>query len=289
MNNNSIFGGKKRGRPTEWLLRALIYLSALLTAGLLVAIFAFVLYRGVPSLNFTFLTTAPSNLKQTVGILPAIINTLYIIVLTLVAAVPLGIGAAIYLNEYAKRGRMVRVIEFTTETLSGIPSIVYGLFGAIFFGTYLRLGYSLLTGALTLTIIVLPVIVRTTQEALKTVPQMYRDGALGLGAKKWTTVRTIILPCCVPGIITAVILSIGRIVGESAALIFTAGVGAKLPKALLTHATRSGATLTVQMYEYASRGVNQSEVFGIAVVLMVTVLIINTATKWLSSKMKRGK
>jgi len=285
---NSIAADRRKFRPKDFILKFLIYFSAAITVTLLAAIFIFILIKGMPGINWKFLSTAPSSLKQTVGILPAIINTLYVVVLTLLIAVPIGIGSAIFLNEYAKKGRLVRLIEFTTETLSGIPSIVYGLFGAIFFGTILHLGYSLLTGALTLTIVVLPIIIRTTQEALKTVPQIYREGALGLGATKWYMIRTIILPSALPGIVTSVILSIGRMVGESAALIFTAGVGAKLPKNILTHAMRSGATLTVQMYEYASRGVNYEQVYAIAVVLMVIVLCINTLTKYISSKMKRG-
>lgn len=285
---NSIAASGRKFRFKDFILKFLIYLSASITFALLAAIFIYILIKGVPSINWSFLSTAPSSLKQTVGILPAIINTLYVVVLTLLIAVPIGIGSAVFLNEYAKKGKLVRLIEFTTETLSGIPSIVYGLFGAIFFGTILHLGYSLLTGALTLTIVVLPIIIRTTQEALKTVPQIYREGALGMGATKWYMIRTIILPNAMPGIITSVILSVGRMVGESAALIFTAGVGAKLPKNILTHAMHSGATLTVQMYEYASRGVNYGQVYAIAVVLMVIVLGINTLTKYISSKMKRG-
>lgn len=285
---NSITNSNKKFRLKDFVLKFLIYSSAAITVALLASIFIYILVKGVPSITWKFLSTAPSSLKQTVGILPAIINTLYVVVLTLIIAVPIGIGSAIFLNEYAKKGKLVRLIEFTTETLSGIPSIVYGLFGAIFFGTILHLGYSLLTGALTLTIVVLPIIIRTTQEALKTVPQIYREGALGMGATKWYMIRTIILPSALPGIITSVILSVGRMVGESAALIFTAGVGAKLPKNILTHAMHSGATLTVQMYEYASRGVNYGQVYAIAVVLMVIVLGINTLTKYISSKMKRG-
>jgi len=285
---NSIANTNRKIRPKDFILKFLIYFSAAVTTALLAAIFIYILVKGVPSISWKFLSTEPSNLKQTVGILPAIINTLYIVVLTLIIAVPIGIGSAIFLSEYAKKGKLVRLIEFTTETLSGIPSIVYGLFGAIFFGTILHLGYSLLTGALTLAIIVLPIIIRTTQEAMKTVPQIYREGALGMGATKWYMIRTIILPSSLPGIITSVILSIGRMVGESAALIFTAGIGAKLPKNILTHAMHSGATLTVQMYEYASRGVNYGQVYAIAVVLMVIVLCINTLTKYISSKMKKG-
>lgn len=190
----------------------------------------YVFIRGLPQLSWQFLSTVQSARKGTFGILGNIVNTLYIIVITLIIAAPVGIGSAIYLNEYAKPGRLVRTIEFTTEILSGIPSIIFGLFGMVFFGTTLKLGYSVLTGSFTLTLMVLPLITRSTQEALKTVPDSYRFGALGIGATKWYMIRTILLPSAAPGILTGIILSIGRIVGESAALLFTAGSGFQLPK-----------------------------------------------------------
>ncbi len=283
--NNSIC--HKSVRISDIILNALIYLSALLSVGILVGIIGYVTFRGIGSISWQFLSTVTSEMNNTFGILGNIVNTLYIIVITLLIATPIGIGAAIYLTEYAKPGKIVRLIEFTTETLSGIPSIIYGLFGMVFFGKTLLLGTSILCGCLTLTIMVLPLIVRTTQEALKTVPMNYRTGAMGMGATKWYMIRTIILPSALPGIVTAVILSIGRIVGESAALLFTAGSGYYLPKALLSHIFKSGGTLTIQMYLSMERGEFDSA-FGIAFVLVVIVLIINALTKIITNKMKKG-
>ncbi len=279
----------KRFRPGDLVLHALIYISAGITVLILAAIIIYVVVRGAPQITWQFLSTAPSALKQRYGILPSIINTLYIVVITLIISTPIGVGAAVYLNEYAKRGRLIRLIEFTIETLAGIPSIIYGLFGAIFFGTYLKLGYSILTGALTLTIMVLPIIIRTTQEALKTVPQSYREGALGMGAGKWHMIRTIILPSSMSGIITSIILSIGRIVGESAALLYTAGSVTNLPTNWITHATSSGATLTVQMYFAVSNGKYSNEGFGIALVLILIVFIINSLTKIIAKRSAKSK
>ena len=230
----------KKRRPGDIILLVLIYACAFLAVLLLVGIIGYVIYRGLPSINWDFISKAQSALEGTFGILPNIINTIYIIVITLVIATPIGIGSAIYLNEYAKGGKLVRLIEFTTETLSGIPSIIFGLFGMVFFGNVLGLGFSILCGALTLTIMILPIITRTTQEALKTVPESYRSGALGIGATKWYMIRTIILPSAIPGIITGVILSIGRIVGESAALLFTAGSGYLMVHNWLTHPLSPG-------------------------------------------------
>ncbi len=278
---------QKKRRPSDGVLRALIYLSAGLTVLILAGLFIYVILRGAPQITWEFLSTAPSALHKRFGILPSVINTLYTVVITLVISTPIGIGSAVYLNEYAKRGRLVAVIEFTIETLAGIPSIIYGLFGAIFFGTFFKLGYSIMTGALTLTIMVLPLIIRTTQEALKTVPNSYREGALGMGAGKWHMIRTIILPSSVSGIITAVILSIGRIVGESAALLYTAGSGTNMPTDLLEHPFSTGASMTVQMYLGVSNGLYIEQGFGIALVLMVLVLIINTITKIIGSRSQK--
>ena len=227
--------------------------------------------------------TASSATKGTFGILGNIINTLYIVIITLLIATPLGIGSAVYLNEYAKPGKVVRLIEFTTETLSGIPSIIFGLFGMVFFGNALGLGYSILTGALTLTIMILPLITRTTQEALKTVPDSYRHGALGIGATKWYMIRTILLPSAMPGILTGIILAIGRIVGESAALLFTAGSGYYLPKNLFSKIFESGGTLTIQLYLFMQKA-KYNEAFGVAVVLLVIVLGINGLAKYMSHR-----
>lgn len=267
----------KKFRLSDTIIKVLIYLCAAFCVVVLVGIIGYILFRGLPSIDLGFLTTAPSTLKNTYGILPNIINTLFIIVITIILATPLGIGAAVYLNEYAKKGKIVKIVEFTTETLAGIPSIIYGLFGFVFFCTFLKLQYSIISGSLTLTIMVLPLIIRTTQEALKTVPISYREGALGIGATKWYTIRTILIPSAMRGILTSVILSIGRIVGESAALIFTAGIGTILPKTImqfLNHPMNSGATLTVQLYQYAGRGENDIA-FAVAAVLVIIVFVIN--------------
>ena len=262
-----------------------IYLSAAIAVSVLLMIICYVTVRGIGSVSLEFLTTVTSARKGTVGIAGNIVNTLYIIVITLVIATPIGVGSAIYLYEYAKPGKIVRIIEFTTETLSGIPSIIFGLFGSVFFGTTLKLGYSLLTGALTLSLMILPLITRNTQEALRTVPDSYRSGALGMGATKWHMIRTILLPSAMPGIITGVILAIGRIVGESAALLFTAGSGYLLPKAegWLSKILQPGGTLTIQLYLSSSKA-EYNVAFGIAFVLLVIVLCINFLTKYLAKR-----
>ena len=262
-----------------------IYLSAAIAVSVLLMIICYVKVRGIGSVSLEFLTTVTSARKGTVGIAGNIVNTLYIIMITLVIATPIGVGSAIYLNEYAKPGKIVRIIEFTTETLSGIPSIIFGLFGSVFFGTTLKLGYSLLTGALTLSLMILPLITRNTQEALRTVPDSYRSGALGMGATKWHMIRTILLPSAMPGIITGVILAIGRIVGESAALLFTAGSGYLLPKAggWLSKILQPGGTLTIQLYLSSSKA-EYNVAFGIAFVLLVIVLCINFLTKYLAKR-----
>lgn len=277
---DSIYG--KKLRISEHILQGLIYISASVSILLLAGIVGYVFAKGISEVSWSFLTTAPSALKGTFGILPNIMNTLYIIVITLLLATPVGIGSAVYLNEYAKAGKLVRIVEFTTETLAGIPSIIFGLFGMVFFGNTLKLGYSILTGSLTLTLMVLPLITRNTQEALKTVPESYRSGALGMGAAKWYMIRTILLPSAMPGIITGVILSIGRIVGESAALLFTAGSAALLPRGgfgLISKITESGGTLTIQLY-LSMTNAKYGQAFGIALVLLFIVLGINFLTKY---------
>ncbi|RGY98250.1 phosphate ABC transporter permease PstA [Clostridium sp. AM58-1XD] len=281
--NNSYSICSKRVRVSDQVLKALIYGAAAIAIIILVGIMGYVFFRGIPQLSVEFLTTVPSSRKGTFGILGNIINTLYIIVITLLIATPVGIGSAIYLNEYAKPGKLVRIIEFTTEILSGIPSIIFGLFGMVFFGVTLKLGYSILTGSFTLTLMVLPLITRNTQEALKTVPDSYRSGALGIGATKWYMIRTILLPSAAPGILTGIILSIGRIVGESAALLFTAGSGFLLPKNLFTKVFESSGTLTIQLY-LSMQKAKYDQAFGIAVVLLVIVLAINLLTKYLTGK-----
>ena len=267
-------------------LRILIYLCAFFSVVLLAIIIFYVLIKGIGKVNLAFLTSVTSVLKGTVGIAGNILNTLLIILITMLIATPIGVGSAIYLNEYAKRGKIVTIIEYATETLSGIPSIIFGLFGMMFFGEKLGLGYSLLTGSLTLIIMVLPLITRNTQEALKTVPNTYRNGAIGLGSGKWHMIRTILIPSAMPGIITGVILAIGRIVGESAALLFTAGSAKILPKGiegLLHKPFQSGGTLTIQMYLSATSEGDFDTAFGIAVVLIVIVLGINLLTKVLTT------
>ena len=276
----------KRVRVSDLVLKVLIYFAAAISILLLVGIMCYTFYRGFSSISLEFLTTVPSTLNGTFGIAGNLLNTLYIVLITLLIATPIGVGSAIYLNEYAKPGKIVRAIEFTTEILSGIPSIIFGLFGMVFFGTTLGLGYSILTGALTLTLMVLPLITRNTQEALKTVPESYRSGALGMGATKWYMIRTILLPSAMPGIITGIILAVGRIVGESAALLFTAGSGYLLPKTIggfLDKVFQSGGTLTIQLYLCMQKA-QYDEAFGIALVLLVFVLIINMLTKYLSKK-----
>lgn len=274
---------QKRTRIGDNILKVLIYLAAGVAIALLVGIMGYVFVRGLPQVSWQLLSTVQSSLKGTFGILGNIINTIYIIVITLIIAAPIGIGSAIYLNEYAKPGKLVRTIEFTTEILSGIPSIIFGLFGMVFFGMTLKLGYSVLTGSFTLTLMVLPLITRNTQEALKTVPDSYRSGALGIGATKWYMIRTILLPSAAPGILTGVILSIGRIVGESAALLFTAGSGFQLPKNLFGKLFESSGTLTIQLY-LSMQKAKYDQAFGIAVVLLIIVLVIDLLTRFLTNR-----
>ncbi len=296
--NSSCTLVRKKIRISDMLLYGMIYLSAFVAVLLIVGIIVYVFVKGFKTINWTFLTTVTSALKQTTGILGNIVNTLYIIVITLLIATPVGVGAAIYLNEYAKPGRLVSAIEFTTETLSGIPSVIFGLFGLIFFGNTLGLGYSILRGALTLSIMVLPLITRNTQEALRTVPYSYRTGALGMGTTKWYMIRTILLPTAMPGIVTGIILAVGRIVGESAALLFTAGSGYLLPKLtggfgenveiIGQKALQSGGTLTVELYLQMQKG-KYDTAFGIACVLIFIVLIINSLMKIIAGRMNKLK
>ena len=263
-------------------IRLVIYVCSAFSVLLLLLIIVYVMIKGVSAVSWSFLTSVTSVLKGTVGIAGNIVNTLIIIVITMLIATPVGVGSAIYLNEYAKPGKIVTIIEYATETLSGIPSIIFGLFGMMFFGERLGLGYSLLTGSLTLIIMVLPLITRNTQEALKAVPDTYRNGAIGLGSGKWHMIRTILIPSAMPGIITGAILAIGRIVGESAALLFTAGSAKLLPKGfegIFQKPFQSGGTLTIQMYLSATSEGDFETAFGIAVVLLIIVLGINLGTK----------
>ena len=286
----------KKIRPSDLILTVLIDLAAAFSILLLIAIMGYVFFRGLPQISLSFLTSVPSTIKGTFGIAGNIVNTLYIVILTLLIATPIGVGSAIYLNEYAKPGKIVRLIEFTTETLSGIPSIIFGLFGMIFFGETLGFGYSLFTGSFTLVLMVLPLITRNTQEALRTVPDSYRTGALGMGSTKWHMIRTILLPSSMPGIVTGIILALGRIVGESAALLFTAGSDYKLPKftgafgdnlAKMAHkAMESGGTLTIELYLQMQKG-QYDNAFGIGCVLIIIVLILNLLTKLAANKLRR--
>ena len=269
-------------------LRALMGLSTLLTAALVLFLLVYVLFRGLPSLSWELLSTSPSYLSNHIGILPDILNTLYIVIATLIFVVPLGVGAAVYLTEYASNKRLVNVIEYAAETLSGIPSIIYGLVGMLFFCSFLGMKTSLLAGALTLVIMNLPTIMRTTQESLKTVPQSYREGAFGLGAGKWRVIRTVVLPGCVDGIITGCILSVGRILGESAALLFTAGLAHEL-NGFFEGLTSSGATLTVALYVYAKENGEFEVAFAIAAILMVLTILINLAASLVSRIYKKKR
>lgn len=289
---------RKRIRPADMFRRAAICASACVSVLLLVTIIGYVFAKGLRTVNLTFLTGVTSAREQTVGIAGNLLNTLYIVVITLLVATPLGVGSAIYLNEYARPGKIVSLIEFTTETLSGIPSIIFGLFGMIFFGETLGLGYSVVTGSLTLTLMVLPLITRNTQEALRTVPDGYRSGALGMGATRWYMIRTILLPSSMPGIVTGIILALGRIVGESAALLFTAGSGYLLPRfgddwlknlGKLGHkALEPGGTLTIELYLQMQKG-NYETAFGIGCVLIVIVLLLNLLARIAASRLKCGK
>ena len=278
---------RHKAHPSDRILTVLIYICSAFSVMLVGAIIIYILVRGAGALSLSFLTTETSELNGTVGIAGNIVNTLYIIVITMLIATPIGVGAAVYLNEYAKPGRLVTIIEFATETLSGIPSIIFGLFGMMFFGQTLGLGYSLLTGSLTLIIMVLPLVTRNTQEALKTVPDSYRYGAIGLGSGKWHLIRTILLPSAMPGIITGVILAIGRIVGESAALLYTAGSAKGLLDSLsevFPKVFQSGGTMTIQLYLSATSEGDFETAFGIALVLLIVVLLINMGTKRLAGK-----
>ncbi len=277
-----------RRRAYDAALKFLLYFSAALTCALLLFLIGYIFYRGLPYVSWNLLSTKPSYLKDSIGLLPNVANTVFLVAVTLVLVLPLGVGAAIYLTEYARNRRVVDAIEFATETLTGIPSIIYGLVGMLFFCQFLSLGKSLLAGSLTLVIMTLPTIVRTTQESLKTVPQSYREGSLGLGAGKWHMIRTIVLPTSVDGIVTGCILSVGRIVGESAALLFTAGMGMTLNQFFTADGFlhSSGASLTVALYVYAKERAKFDVAFAIAAVLMVLTLVINFSAKLVGKKLK---
>ncbi len=266
----------------------LMLLAALSTCALVVFICGYVFYRGGASISWDLLSSSPSYLNDTIGILPDILNTVYILIATLLLVLPLGVGAAIYLTEYAKNQRIVAMIEYAAETLSGIPSIIYGLVGMLFFCEFCGLKTSLLAGALTLMIMNLPTIMRTTQESLKTVPQSYREGAFALGAGKWRMIRTVVLPGCIDGVITGCILAAGRILGESAALLFTAGF-AHVVNNFISGLSSSGATLTVALYFYAKERGEFEIAFAIAAILMLLTLLINLLARMVGYYFKRRK
>lgn len=277
-----------RRRAFVVLCKTGMYFAAGITAALLVFLIGYIFVKGLPNITWELLTTASSTLKGTTGILPNLVNTLYIIVLTLIVVLPLGVGAAVYLTEYARNKRLVNLISFATETLAGIPSILYGLVGMLFFTELCGLKSCLLAGALTLAIMTLPTIIRTTQESLKTVPQSYREGALGLGVGKWHMIRTVVLPASVDGIVTGCILTVGRIVGESAALLFTTGMSNALLapwEAVLPN--RAGTTLTVAMYKFAKERGQFDVAFAIAAILLILTLLINLAAQYAGKKLKK--
>lgn len=271
-------------------LNGLIWLAASMICLILFGIILCILLKGLPHISWKLLTSKPSLLNETTGILPNILNTLYIILMTLVIVLPLGVGAAIYLNEYAKNKKAVRLIELAIETLAGIPSIIYGLVGMLIFVQFCSLGTSLIAGALTLVIMTLPTIIRTTQESLKTVPDSYREGGLALGAGKWYMIRTTVLPSAVDGIVTGCILSVGRIVGESAALLFTAGMANEI-LGILEAVTpgKAGSTLTVSLYMYAKERGDFDTAFAIAAVLLILTLLLNLSAKFAAKKLKKGQ
>lgn len=279
---------KTKRKAYSSLMKALMGISVTLTCALVLFLIGYILVKGLPNISWKLLSTKPSYLDDSIGILPDILNTLYVVLATLVIVLPLGVGAAIYLNEYASNKKLVGIIEYASETLSGIPSIIYGLVGMLFFCQFLGMKTSLLAGSLTLVIMNLPTVMRTTQESLKTVPQSYREGAFGLGAGKWRVIRTVVLPSCVDGIITGCILSAGRILGESAALLFTAGFAHAL-NGIWDGLTSAGATLTVALYVYAKENGEFEVAFAIAAILMILTVLINLAATMVGKYFKKKK
>lgn len=269
-------------------MQALVRIASVAVCLLVIFMTGYVLIKGIPNISWELISSSPSYLSDRVGILPDILNTLYIILASLVIILPLGIGAAIYLNEYAANKKVVALIEYAAETLSGIPSIIYGLVGMLFFCRFLKMKTSLIAGALTLVIMNLPTVMRTTQESLKTVPQSYREGAFGLGAGKWRTVRTVVLPDCIDGIVTGCILSVGRIIGESAALLFTAGFAHTL-NGFFDGLKNSGATLTVSLYVYAKEQGEFGVAFAIAAILIAMTVLINLSASLVSRCFKKRR
>lgn len=274
---------KKHRDLSERVLKGMIYLSAFITVGMLLWILSYIVVNGIKEVSWEFLTTSPKGEEG--GILPMILNTIYIIVLALMLSTPIGVLSAIYLVEYAKPGKTVRFIRFCTESLAGIPSIIYGLFGLIFFVTLLKWQFSMISGAVTLSIMVLPTMIRTTEEALKAIPSGYREASMGLGASKLRTVVKAVLPSALPGIMAAIILNTGRIVGETAAVVMTAGMSPYIAKS----ASESGRTLAVHMYLLAKEGISFEKAYATATVLVIIVLLINLSTKLVAKLLSRDK
>ena len=287
--NNSDKTISKRRKTGNFIKMAFMYAATTIILLFLAFLIGYILFRGLPNITIQFLTSKPSLVRETIGILPNILNTVYVILMTIIVVLPIGIGSAVYLNEYAKNKRLVGLIELATETLAGIPSIIYGLVGMLIFVRFFSFGTSLGAGAMTLAIMTLPTIIRTVQESLKTVPDSYREGALGLGSGKWHMIRTVILPSSIDGIVTGCILSIGRIVGESAALLFTAGMANEIIGFLSAPLpNNAGSTLTVALYMYAKERGEFNIAFAIAAILLILTFIINLAAKFAAYKFKKG-
>lgn len=287
--NNSDKTISKRRKTGHFIKMAFMYAATTIILLFLAFLIGYILFRGLPNITIQFLTSKPSLVRETIGILPNILNTVYIILMTIIVVLPIGIGSAVYLNEYAKNKRLVGLIELATETLAGIPSIIYGLVGMLIFVRFFSFGTSLVAGAMTLAIMTLPTIIRTVQESLKTVPDSYREGALGLGSGKWHMIRTVVLPSSIDGIVTGCILSIGRIVGESAALLFTAGMANEIIGFLSAPLpNNAGSTLTVALYMYAKERGEFNIAFAIAAILLILTFIINLAAKFAAYKFKKG-
>lgn len=287
--NNSDKTISKRRKTGDFIKMAFMYAATTIILLFLAFLIGYILFRGLPNITIQFLTSKPSLVRDTIGILPNILNTVYIILMTIIVVLPIGIGSAVYLNEYAKNKRLVGLIELATETLAGIPSIIYGLVGMLIFVRFFSFGTSLVAGAMTLAIMTLPTIIRTVQESLKTVPDSYREGALGLGSGKWHMIRTVVLPSSIDGIVTGCILSIGRIVGESAALLFTAGMANEIIGFLSAPLpNNAGSTLTVALYMYAKERGEFNIAFAIAAILLILTFIINLAAKFAAYKFKKG-
>ncbi len=287
--NNSDKTISKRRKTGNFIKMAFMYAATTIILLFLAFLIGYILFRGLPNITIQFLTSKPSLVRETIGILPNILNTVYVILMTIIVVLPIGIGSAVYLNEYAKNIRLVGLIELATETLAGIPSIIYGLVGMLIFVRFFSFGTSLVAGAMTLAIMTLPTIIRTVQESLKTVPDSYREGALGLGSGKWHMIRTVVLPSSIDGIVTGCILSIGRIVGESAALLFTAGMANEIIGFLSAPLpNNAGSTLTVALYMYAKERGEFNIAFAIAAILLILTFIINLAAKFAAYKFKKG-